>query len=345
MNSAERFALCLKAGRAIVQAYREEAPEGCDPQCSYVAIAGTVISVGVGAYQANQQQKQAKKAQEGASGQMRQAYGSVPQAAEYQRVDYGDVLRDTLVDNSRAIPNLRNLVLENNNIIDQDAMTRATRFIPGYKQAMKTYAAAGQDLLNGRLPYEDVLGIISDGNEARNVTGIPGSNTAATLKDLGLSRLDAIKTGGGILQQQASIAEQVNPVSRRLAPQSMLLNPSQAVGWEMEQNQLEQQSLQNKYNLAATGDPAAAAQLQLQLAQQGRSGGGGTDYSQIIGSALQGGLQAYAGSAGGGASYGAGRSLATAQAAAPANAGFSMYNGNYIPRASSARPAYYNGTV
>lgn len=48
----------------MVAACRAEAPKGCDPQNTWVAVAGTVVSVGVGAYQASQQKKAAAKQQQ-----------------------------------------------------------------------------------------------------------------------------------------------------------------------------------------------------------------------------------------------------------------------------------------
>ena len=37
MTNQERFELCMEQGRKIVEAHRAEAPEGCDPQNTFVA--------------------------------------------------------------------------------------------------------------------------------------------------------------------------------------------------------------------------------------------------------------------------------------------------------------------
>lgn len=70
MTNAEKFQLCLERAKRIVRAYRDDAPRGCDPMASWVAVVGTVASVGIGAYSASQQKKAASKAQSGGPTQL-----------------------------------------------------------------------------------------------------------------------------------------------------------------------------------------------------------------------------------------------------------------------------------
>lgn len=58
MTLAEKFELCYQQARGIVQRYRDEAPEGCDPQNSGIALATLVIGAGTAVYSAQQQKKQ-----------------------------------------------------------------------------------------------------------------------------------------------------------------------------------------------------------------------------------------------------------------------------------------------
>lgn len=296
---------------------------------SYIAIAGAVIGAGTTIYSGMQQ----KKAAAGAGGAISaKSAGTVPEAAKYDEVDVGKEQRKTLWDNYSALDNIIPLDQRTNAFIDADAMKRATAFIPGYKSAMDTYGRAGNDLLNGRLPFSDVLDIVSNRTDLTNSVGIPGQGgTNGTLKDLGLSQLDAVKAGGGILKDMVGIAETVNPVSRRAKPQDMFLDPSERVNWKIQQQQLIQQSQQNENNLAAAADPAAAMQMQLALAQSGQKagGGGGGGYGDAASQLVSGIAGAYGAKSSSGASGGA----------------YQLGGAGPQPGTYYAKPAYYNGIV
>lgn len=304
---------------------------------SYVAIAGVVVSAGTAAYGAYSKSKAEKSA---AGAITSKGAGTVPKAAEYAEVHVGDEQRRTLWDNYKALDNIIPLDQRTNAFIDADAMNRATKFIPGYKSAMDTYGRAGNDLLNARLPFSDVLDIVSNRTDLTNSVGIPGQGgTNATLKDLGLSQLDAVKAGGGILKDMVGIAETVNPVGRRARPQDMFLDPTERVNWQLQQNQLIQQSEQNKNNLAAAADPAAAAQMQLQLGQAGvqAGGGSGAGYANAAGQLVSGIAGAYANRSGGGGTY-TGAGYVGGGLGSDTIAGAGPQPGTYY-----TKPAYYNG--
>lgn len=250
MNPADKFALCLAMAQSIVNRYRAEAPEGCDPQNTYVAIVGTVVSVGVGAYQASQQSDAAGSAQA----------GSVPKAALYEPVDFTKMQGDTVQGNLDNMGSIRTLNSQTNQIISNQDMQRIMRFVPGFKSMMAGEASNAGSLIKGNLPYDDVLGIVGNQNELGNTIGVPGTSAPATLKDLGISRLSAMQTGQGMLSGMIGQAEQVSPEARYSRPQDYYLYPSQTIPWEIEQRQLEQQSQQNANNLAAAPNPTALAQ-------------------------------------------------------------------------------------
>lgn len=231
----------------------------------------------------------------------RKAYGSVPEPAEYQPVDFTKVQIQNILSQGRHLLPMNNLLRENNIETTKQALQRARQTIPGYKDMMRTYGAAGSDLLHMRLPFDDVLGIISDRNELAGTMGIPGTAGPATLKDLGLSRVSALQAGGGILKDMVGMAETINPISRHDIPANWMIHPLDRIKLTMDQNQLIQQSTQNKNNLEAAGDPAARAQLELGLAQSGQSG-------SAAGSALSG-VGSILGSVGGGMFSGGGGSL------------------------------------
>lgn len=309
---------------------------------SVVAIAAVVTAgtAAYGAYSAYDSKKKSEAAAKtavtgpGASA----AFGKVPEAARYVPLNFGEEQVKAVQRNYQALPDIGNLVMAGNAYGDQDLMRRANRTIPNFRTAMKQYGAAGNDLLNARLPFSDVMDIVSNGNELRSSIGTPGGGTNATLKDLGLSQLSAVQAGGGILKDMVNIAESVNPVGRRSKPADFYMNPTDSVRLGMEQNQLIQQSKQNENNLAAAGDPAAYAALQMQLAQAGaHAGGAGVQPVGAYGDAASKLITGLAGAFGGGGGqipatgWGGYTGMPTSQATNP------LYFNN--------RPAYYNGTV
>lgn len=299
-----------------------------------IGVAGTVIGAGATAYSAYSQQKQAKAAASAGQGIN---FGQKPKAAEYRPVNFTKEQRKTITGNIDNIGNISTLTRLSNNIITREALQRAKLMIPNYDQNMKLEGMATNSLLQGQLPYDDVLDIVAKRGEAGNAMGIPGGSAPATLRDLGLSRLDAVKTGAGLMKGMVDIADQINPVGRQMLPQSMYLNPMDRINAAMQQNQIIQQSDQNRNNIEAGVSPSQAANAQLQLA--GRLNGGGEGqaaqgYAQALQGLLSGLGQAYKGAGGtSGMNYG------NPSGAVPNTAGWATgpQNGTfYVPKTSIA---------
>lgn len=253
------------------------------------------------------------------------ANGRVPDAAEYEPVDYAKQQLAAILGNQAALPSIANLIYGTNDIISKSWNKRAKKFIPGFKGMMRQYGEAGTDLLGGNLPFEDVLGIAANSNELGASLGVPGGRLPGTLRDIGVSKLGAIQAGGGILKDMVNIAGAVAPTSSYANPTSMFLSPTDQVNWEIQQQQLIQQSNQNANNLAAAADPAAAFQQQLQLSQAGQIQGAGQSLL--------------------GAGFGmfGGQGATNAYGAPGTNpAGEAQYRMGAVPR---AQPAYYNGVI
>ena len=243
----------------------------CPPRPRYYSVAWVGLAVTVAGTAASiAQKKKEQKAQQAAQSQAIGAAGKKPRVAEYVPVDFEKEQLHTILGNLRNSDDANSLMESTNASIDADAMKRATHFIPGYRESMRLEGAATNDLLNGRLPYEDVLDIAANRNSLTGALGTPGTGSKATLRDLGLSRLDAIKTGSGLMSNMVDIAQRINPVERRFRPQDMFVSPTDRIQQAMQQNQLIQNSTQNKYNIDAGASPAAqaAAGFGLQNAQQ-----------------------------------------------------------------------------
>lgn len=285
-------------------------------------IIGALATAGSAAYSANQASK--------AAGNM----GGVPDAAMYQPVDYGDTQAETLLADYQNLGAMGDVSRRANQLLTQQDMRRAEKFVPGFKSIMHTQAQNASNLVNGQLPYDDVLQIAGNSNQLSSAMGTPGTSAPGTLRDLGLSQLQGIQTGQGLLQGMVGIAEQVSPINRYSRPQDFLLYPSQTVPWEIEQQQLIQQSQQNANNLEAGISPT-------QLAQNAAAASGASNpYSGIgpaigsIGTALSS-PSAFGGQSPG--TTGGYPSYAAAASAAPYASGYT-YNPSfgYTPRPSSA---------
>lgn len=251
-----------------------------------IGVAGTAATA---AYSANQQKKAAAGMQS-AAGMDTSAMGDVPKPARYDPVDFDQMQIAQVLDNLHAFPNIAALTNQANKYISNDAIRRAQKLIPNYSQGMRQMGANTLDFLSGQLPFEDVLGIVNDRASMSGATGIPGTSGGATLRDLGMSRGEAMKTGSGMLGDMVKMAEMVSPRSSYLNPREMMLSPLDRIRAEMEQRVLVQQSDQNFYNLKAAANPSEVAAMQLRLGNTlygGQGGGGGTNWGQMAGAAQQ----------------------------------------------------------
>ena len=244
-----------------------------------VGVGTAAIGAGVSMHNAN---KQAKATEEAAQSG---ALGGRPNIPDFEPIDMDEEQRKAIMGNLEALPDIQSLVNGTNKMVTQDAMRRAKKLIPGYRQSMKAYGTATGNLLNGRLPYDDVMGIVSNRAELAGSVGVPGLAGNATLKDLGISRLDALKTGGGMMQDMVRIAETVSPRSTYLNPATQFVSP-------MERIRLAQQNQENMYAVsqnqaitAASPDPAQLAMMQAQANQP--------DWVTLAGDAAKAGLGAY----------------------------------------------------
>ena len=267
------------------------------------AIAAGLLAAGSTAYAANENSKAAKAAGpdiKGAIGNLRRInLGDVPEAALYEPVDFNRAQIDAIMANRNALPDIQQLMAGANGAISNDAIRRAVKLIPGYLSSMRTMGSNTNDLLSGRLPFEDVMDIVGDRGAMTGALGIPGTGGAATLKDLGLSRMDAMKTGSGMLGDMIGMAETISPRGSYVTPQSMMVSPMERIRNEMEQSGLVQQSNQNANNLSAQADPNELAIAQLLTGQSllGNVGGGGRgiDVGAVTGAAgeLIGGVNSW----------------------------------------------------
>lgn len=306
----------MRRAQGMVSSYRSTAPEGCDPQNSWVAIAGTVISTGVSVYGANKSKKDAQKAQQGAMSNangylndlQKGKYGSLddifgseldPEAFAYHPVDLTQSQLDTIQGNIQATPSAVQLTGMVNPEIWKNDLSRIRSLMPGFDNARDTYVGNTQKLLQGELPFQDVEDIVSNRSSTAAMLGTPGGSRNATLRDLGLSRLDAMNQGASMFQQFTQIAEGISPVQSQMRPQQMFFTPSERAQLDIEQASLMQQASASMAIAEAMPNPGlnaiTNARIGLNMASFGQQSQpqGGTNWGQIAG-AISGVAGAYA---------------------------------------------------
>lgn len=327
-----------------------------------VGVAGAVVAAGsaaYGAYSKGEAEKDAANSRVPSDSLIARAAGTVPKAAEYMPVDFSKEQLAGIGANQGALQSAIDLSRGTNNFLTNDALRRISKMVPGYSAAMQKMGMNANNLLSGRLPFNDVLGIAGDQSGLTASLGIPGTAGPATMRDLGLSELQGIQAGGGMLKDMIGMAEAINPIGRSLTPQSMFVAPTDRLKMTMEQNQLVQQSNQNKNNLEAQGDPEARLRLGLQTsgALSGYTGPdpGMTAINTGIGSlgSMAAGMGGMGGMGGGGGGMGGLGSLFGGGGGAggqPNASGFFNTQAgaqNYYSRGASGyspQVAYYGGT-
>ena len=219
--------------------------------------------------------------------------GSRPEFAPFQRLNIGEAVGSSAADQLGALPDVATLTLGVNDVNQLSNAVRFERLFPGGLDALKAQGQAAASLSRGELPFDDALEVVRDRAGLANSLGLGGTQfAAATPRDLGLSRLQAIQQGSALTAQGAATANQINPLSSQLTAQQNLISAPQAVDLELRQNLLEQQSLQAFNNLQAAPDPAAQGLLnlelqRLQLRSSGQLAAAGIESSNALATAQQ----------------------------------------------------------
>lgn len=319
-----------------------------------MAVASSILSGFASAGSAVRQSaanQRSKRATERAVDQL--DIGDKPVAAEYKPIDFTAEQLASVQGNIHNLDAINQLDTANNTYVTGNDVRRASALIPGYKSMMQQLGADASPLLQGELPYDDVLGIVGNSTGRLGALNIAGTAGPATARDLGLSRLDAIGKGAGLMQQMVQTAQTISPVERQMTPQMSMLSPSDRIRWGMEQNQIIQQSDQNRNNIEASVSPTDYAKqvlgLGLGLAGQDTR----TNWESVIGKGLSGitsGLGGMGGGGGGGMFGGGGAGSVGTSAPGSISIPSQTYSGwaggpqpgtYYIPHASPySIPAY-----
>jgi hypothetical protein len=204
---------------------------------------------------------------------------------------YGNAAGDVAAGNQRNLPAFTGLAKDTNAFIDEDTLARINKLYPGFGDAFGKQQSNTLDLLRGVIPYEDAAGIAGRRAEAASLAGggFPSQQVAA---DLGLTRLGLMQQGQQALQANANLAETINPVNRRLLPQSMFVDTMSAISAMINENQFgasfAQQERDAEFNAALVPEPQSAGMLRLMSGQAGMASGGLATQSPMISGILAG---------------------------------------------------------
>lgn len=139
-------------------------------------------------------------------------------------------------------------------------LERITNLVPNFRTQTGQINTVTEDLLFGRLPFDDVLDIVSDRQSLAGVLGTPGGQTSATLKDLGLARLDAIGQGFSMFTQFAqTLQSAISPTPQFARGDELLPFASLTAAQRVQGELATTAALQNAELIRSGADPAAAA--------------------------------------------------------------------------------------
>lgn len=191
--------------------------------------------------------------------------GTRVQAAAYENVDLAQSLANTIRANQQNLGATSNLVSQTNRATLANDIERISGLAPGVMSALQGLSGNAASLSSGQIPQDVIQQIIGARSSQAAATGIPGGSSPATLRDLGMSSMDALNQGSSLLQSILQAGEAISPISRQISAAQFQFNPQTGLQTDLTQALLQQQSQQNAFNLAAAPDPSKSLQTQLQL--------------------------------------------------------------------------------
>lgn len=202
----------MAAAKRIVAKYREEAPDGCDPQATYAAIAGAVVAAAGTGYSMWSQSKAQKERNSALSG------GT--QLFDPQQLDLQAVLGNLLGSNTQNFGQAAGLAAAGNDFNFGQFMKTIKKIQPSFKGIQSQVGQNALSFSRGELPQDTIESIqraaAQTGIQGGYGFGSQGGKTGAlanlNLRNLGLTSLDLTKYG-------TNLGIQVNQSAKGLMPQ------------------------------------------------------------------------------------------------------------------------------
>src|SRR4029077_14129898 len=197
-------------------------------------------------------------------------HGMKPEVADFIPTDPIEQLKKMLAGETGAFPQITGL----SDLYQKYMMSALGQGLPGFSARFKTGGADTQSLLNragqfltGELP-PDVMSQVFRQSAFQNLGSVllvsPGG-AASQARQLGLSSLDLMKQGAGMLESGTNAAQRWAQIASGtiLNPSQQLYSPDWFSNFMATQIQLKQATKQLKYNTAAAPDPAWADRAKL----------------------------------------------------------------------------------
>ena len=216
-------------------------------------------------------------------------FGGKPDVAPYVPTDLGASELQAIMDNIDAWPQIENLgnLYENYmlNSFDEAGLDLGSILKQGGVETQAELSAA-DPLLHGKIP-QDVLDQIQRSSAYTSLragtSGSPMAN-ALTARDLGLTSLDLINQGAGLVGSAGNAARTFGGLASGLimSPSGMMVTPQEQAALTMSNNLYTQATRQLQNNINAAPDPA------LQALNQWIEQVGGTILSSYAGGGMRG---------------------------------------------------------
>jgi len=283
MTHEQKFELCKEIASKIVSSYRDEAPEGFDPQASWVAVAGLAISAGGAAYSASQQKKAASQAGAAPAQQKLQTYK--PYLTPYEQVNqvnptsaaqYATNTDTALFDQNSS------LARKTNRVNYQEALKYYQQIQPYFMNLQNQLGKNAFQAAQGQLP-DDVLANIQRNSANQGISGgfgygalggTSGGLANLNIRNLGLTSLQQQQYGNQLGMALNSQAKNLLP--NLMSPADMFINPQMEIGaQEFNANAVNNVNSQNAgyINQARAANAGAYNALQQNISQGAMAGG------------------------------------------------------------------------
>ena len=268
-----------------------------------VSVGGGIVSSAISSSSANKRANAASKGLDEAVAYARANPSAFGEKLDWSGVDYspmfksdpgyGNIAGSTIAGNQRNLPANLNLMRETNQAITKDSMDRINTLYPGFAAAVGQQSQNTQNFLRGQLPMEDQNMITSRRTEAQSLGG-GGANAQQVAADLGLARMDLMNQGQAGMNNLVNMFNAVDPVNRRVNPQSMFVDVGQAISNSIQENQFGAQFAQSERNaelaFGMQPDPQKAGLLNLLAGRGGLQAA--NQPTSVAGAALTGGMNA-----------------------------------------------------
>lgn len=192
------------------------------------------------------------------------AYPDKPQVAEYQPILPGTELSRSFQNRMNSLAAAEEYQIAYNHLHRVNYLAQKELCSPGFQRALAMCSKQAIALMEGQLPVDDLRELTVDVAENAALRGMIGNTQAITMRRLGVSTLRAQAAGRAALKDTVDLINATIPADE-IGVKDLVISPSEEVNIALQQAQLIQQSLQQKYNVAARKAPYLMGELAARL--------------------------------------------------------------------------------